>query len=207
MGYTSQDDSITGTGDTENLIASICFDMMNKYFSSSFVLSLRPNTHLPVIYTHYVTLRQGGYLPSRWGKCHIPKKEHSTYSVMTDNLDLTKCWATLLLAPSCRDESLGLPTQSSHFGGHLMVAGSSQVHTSPWLLGVMLNASFISFRGCLHRPGPRHSLPFLLTPERGSVSLPGLRSTQPNDCPVDPSGFSGGPLFLRFQVATSLRSL
>lgn len=65
--------------------------------------------------------------------------------ISDDNLGLTKCWATLLLAPSCRDESLGLPTQGSHFGGHLMVAGSSQVHTSPWLLGVMLNASFISF--------------------------------------------------------------
>lgn len=168
--------------------------MMNKYFSSSFVLSLRPNTYLPVIYTLYVTLRQEGYLPSRWGKCQIPKKEHSIYSVMTDNLGLTKCWATLLLAPSCRDESLGLPPQGSHLGGHLMVAGSSQVHTSPWLLGVTLNASFISFlSGAICRdlaPGIHFSSFSLLKGEVFPCQV--LRSTQPNDCPVDPSGFSGG---------------
>lgn len=49
VGYARQDDSLTGTGDAENLIA--CFDMMNKHFSWSFVLSLRPNTPACNIYT------------------------------------------------------------------------------------------------------------------------------------------------------------
>lgn len=133
-------------------------------------------------------------------------QEGALHLFSDDNLGLTKCWATLLLAPSCRDESLGLSTHGSHFGGHLMVAGSSQVYTSPWLLGVILNAviHLFHFRSCLHGSGPRYSLLFLLTPERGSISLPGLRSTQSNDYPVDPSGFSGGQLFPRLHVVISL---
>lgn len=142
------------------------------------------------------------------GKMSCPQ-EGALHLFSDDNLGLTKCWATLLLTPSCRDESSGRPTHGSHFGAHLMVAGRLQVHTSPWLLGVIFNAviHLFHFRGCLHGSGPRHSLPFFLTPERGSVSLSGLRSTQLNACPVDPSGFSGGQLFPRLQVVTSLRSL
>lgn len=88
VGYVSQDDSITGTGDTENLIASICFDMINRHFSWSFVLSLRPNTPACNIYTLcYSKTRRSSAV---WmGK--MPRPQEGALHIFSDaNLGLTK---------------------------------------------------------------------------------------------------------------------
>lgn len=88
VGYVSQDDSIIGNGDAENLIASICFDMINRHFSWSFVLSLRPNTPACNIYTLcYSETRR----PSAVWVGKMPRPQEGALHIFSDaNLGLTK---------------------------------------------------------------------------------------------------------------------